>query len=97
MTEQFNTTEARAMLDEIERLRTALGLQDGETLVSGTNGSFLIDTPGGDRRRIGLMIDEYRELERLREFEAAVTEAMQAAWRNSRLRKAANDGESAGN
>lgn len=58
--------------DEVERLHSAMGLKNGETLASGENESFLVDTPGGDRRRINLMADEYRELERLREFEAAV-------------------------
>lgn len=52
--------------EEIDRLRLALGMNAGDKLVSGENGSYLIETAGGNRRRLCITADEYAELERLR-------------------------------
>lgn len=57
------------LAEEVRRLRSALGMKDGEKLVSGENGNYLIETPGGDRRRYGITADEYDELARLRRLE----------------------------
>lgn len=62
-----------------EQLRAALGLRDGEKLISGKDGSYLVETPAGNRKRLGITADEYAELERLKYFEKCVTDAMQWA------------------
>lgn len=56
-------TAVPELIDEVRRLRLALGLKDGDTLISGENGEFIADDKCGNRRRVNMLQPEMRELE----------------------------------
>lgn len=64
--EEWPDITIRELIAEVKRLRMALGLKDGETLISGENGEFIAQTKTGSRYRANMMQAEMRELERLR-------------------------------